>query len=73
MEKRATQPDSTRKPFPYKPNNSNSKDTFKTITNHQSQKPSEELHLKNTSTLKKKTKIKDPNFPKKIGLPPNKH
>ena len=73
MEKRAIQPDSIRKSFPYKPNKLNFQSTFTTITNKKSQKPSKESHIKNTSTLKKKTKIKDPNFPKKIGLPPNKH
>jgi len=72
MEKRATQPDSTRKSYPYKPNKSNSQSTFTTTTNHKSQKPSDESHLK-TQAHQKEKKRKDSNFPKKIGLPSNKH
>jgi len=71
MEKRATQHNNTRKSYPYKPNKLNLESTFTIVTNHKSQKPSKESHPE-TQAHQKEKKRKDSNFPKKIGLPPNK-
>ena len=59
MEKRATQPDRTRKSFPYK---SNSKSSCANITSYKP-KPSETSHLRHKWTLNKmkRNKIKENN------------
>jgi len=54
MEKRTTQPDSTGKLFPYKPNHQTLNCTFTTTTNYKSQKPSEESHPKTQAHQKEK-------------------
>ena len=67
MEKRVTQPDNIGKPFPYKPNNPTSivpsQSPLTTIAKNQVNH-----HTKKHRHTKKKTKTKDSNFPKKIGL-----
>ena len=72
MEKRATQPDSTRKLFPCKLNNQTPKVPSQPSPTSKAKNQVKNHTQKYKHILIKIEKIKDSKSPKKIGLPPNK-
>jgi len=74
MEKKTTQPDSMGKSFPYKSNNQTRKVPSQSslATKAKNQVKNHTQKHKHTKKKRKENKIKDSNFPTKIGIPPNK-